>query len=113
MTLCRQDMIVEFNSFHDSKGDTFVHTLDCEMTYGEKLIELMTVKGFTTKSLSEATGGEIPMPTINQIRQDMVSSPQSHTLQILCKTMGVSMQEFDNCEAAAGRQDRKRRKKRN
>jgi len=81
------------------------------MTYGEKLSELMEIKGFTARSLSEATNGEVAVGTINQIKQDLAKAPNAHTLAQLCVALDVPMDEFKGLELAPGRRTRKKKKK--
>lgn len=80
------------------------------MTYGEKLSELMELKRFTAKSLSDATNGEVAVGTINQMKQDLVKSPNAHTLALLCLALEVPMDEFKGCELATGRRRKKKKK---
>ncbi|MBL8824851.1 MAG: helix-turn-helix transcriptional regulator [Planctomycetia bacterium] len=80
------------------------------MTYGEKLTELMEIKGFTARSLSEATDGEVAVGTINQIKQDLAKAPNAHTLALLCNALQVSMDEFKDCDLAGGRNRRRKKK---
>ena len=63
--------------------------------YRDRIIELMKEKGYTVKSLSEASG--VSVDTIKRITEKGShdkDSPKVNTLECICKTFGIELWEL-------------------
>lgn len=78
-----------------------------DMTYAEKLKELMTLKGFTAQSLADES--ELSKRTIDEYMQGR-NNPSVENLFAISRAMNVDVREFEGCSSSPGRRKKKKKK---